>query len=168
MEGNAFKLYDAEYQLKRDPVATISLAHIQGVQPPDYDKVDVGANGFSIVLSQQAVDLSQKAELFEHDPLEFEQLDYHVYAFTDSPYLHDVWNANLEEALEQYRENMMKREEVAMSKKSRGRLWAMESVAAPSTIGKKGRGRVGETIFEEDEDQFEAGPLNLVDLRFVS
>ncbi|GJJ77785.1 hypothetical protein EMPS_10144 [Entomortierella parvispora] len=169
LEGSAIKLYDAEYQLKRDPVATISLGHIQGVQLPDYDKVDVGANGFSIVLSQQAVDLSQKAELFEHDPLEFEQLEYHVYAFADSPFLHEVWNANLEEALEQYRENMVKRAEVALAKKNRRRLWALESAAASSTAAKKGGNCVGETIFEEDEeDQSEAGPLDLVDLRFVS
>ena len=153
-------------------MGVISLSHIQGVQPPDYDKVDVGANGFSIVLSRESVDLSNKKDLFEHDPLEFEQLDYHVYAFTDSAFLHEVWNATLEEALEQYRENMIKRQEILMAKRNRRRLWVKESSStATFQNGKKGGregGHVSETIFEEEDEEDQEQNDTLVDLRFVS
>ncbi|KAG0056335.1 hypothetical protein BGZ83_005454 [Gryganskiella cystojenkinii] len=163
LEGSSFKLYDAEYQMKRDPVAVISLGHIRGIQPPDYDKVDVGANGFSIVLEKESVDLSSKKELFEHDPLEFEQLDYNVYAFTDSAYLHEIWNASLEEALEQYRENMQRREEVQIAKRGRRRLWLNASSGTNN-----GRRAPLEDIAEEEDGGVNGGRLGLVDLRFVS
>ncbi|KAF9120066.1 hypothetical protein BGW39_011692 [Mortierella sp. 14UC] len=51
LEGRALKLYDAEYQLKRDAITVIPLANTSRVQLPDYEKVDVGANGFSVLVN---------------------------------------------------------------------------------------------------------------------
>ncbi|KAK3808373.1 MAG: hypothetical protein J3Q66DRAFT_391922 [Benniella sp.] len=83
LEGRAIKLYDAEYQLKRDPIATISLAYVQKVLLPDYDKVDVSANGFSLIITSEGVDMSNASEF------DLSDMDYRVNAFTDSAYLHD-------------------------------------------------------------------------------
>ncbi len=73
------------------------------MQPPDYDKVDVGSNGFTLAVSHSGVDMMQAAEF------DLDDMDYHVYAFTDSAYLLEIWKTHLEEALDQYRENMNER-----------------------------------------------------------
>ncbi|KAF9114333.1 hypothetical protein BGX27_011153 [Mortierella sp. AM989] len=145
LEGSNLKLYDAEYQLKRDPIAVIPLAYILGVQPPDYDKVDVSSNGFSIVISPSGVNMSNASEV------DLTDMDFNLYAFTDSAYLHDCWTANLEEALEQYRENMAKRGEVLVAKRDRRRR---------SMVG-------GMTSLSFDKLNEIVEP-ELVDLRFVS
>ncbi|KAG0308302.1 hypothetical protein BGZ98_008378 [Dissophora globulifera] len=61
LEGRTLKLYDAEYQLKRDVVGVVPLAYVQGVEPPDYDKVDVVANAFSILVDPNGVDMAEEA-----------------------------------------------------------------------------------------------------------
>ncbi|CAO3569674.1 unnamed protein product [Mortierella alpina] len=152
LEGTSLKLYDAEYQLKREPIAIIPLAHLQGVQPPDYDKVDVGSNGFSLAVSHSGVDMMQASEF------DLEDMDYHVYAFADSAHLLENWKGHLDEALDQYRENMMRREEVQDAKRRRRR--------------RQGRGmnvdlgRMEHT--EEDIEEAEEEVVPLIDLRFVS
>ncbi|KAF9958628.1 hypothetical protein BGZ65_001303 [Modicella reniformis] len=95
----------------RDVMRVIPLAHILRVQPPDYEKVDVGANGFSMVANHNGVDM--KSGGGQVDPSE---LDYILYAFTDSTPLHDVWCAHLEEAIYQYWENMARRAEIHRAK----------------------------------------------------
>ncbi|KAF9912786.1 hypothetical protein EC991_008648 [Linnemannia zychae] len=112
LEGRALKLYDAEYQLKRDVITVIPLAHISRVQLPDYEKVDVGANGFSILVNPQGVDIKSQS-------IDRSELDYCIYAFTDSSHFHELWLAHLEETLEQYRENIKKRKEMALAKMNR-------------------------------------------------
>ncbi|KAF9112635.1 hypothetical protein BGX27_003023 [Mortierella sp. AM989] len=114
LEGRAIKLYDAEYQQKRSVLGVIPFAHISRVQPPDYEKVDVGSNGFSMVIDPHGVDV--KSQSNNVDPSE---LDYCVYAFTDSSHLHEVWNAHLDEALDQYQESMTRRHDLQKAKMAR-------------------------------------------------
>ncbi|KAF9105502.1 hypothetical protein BGX29_012078 [Mortierella sp. GBA35] len=114
LEGRALKLYDAEYQLKRDVIAVIPLTHISRVQLPDYEKVDVGSNGFSMVVHPQGVDL----KVMTSSVVDRSELDYCIYAFTDSSHFHEVWLAHLEEAIERYQENMRRRKELQPAKMS--------------------------------------------------
>ncbi|CAO3571802.1 unnamed protein product [Mortierella alpina] len=118
LEGCAIKLYDAEYQLTRDVIVAFPLAHIVRVQPPDYEKVDVGANGLSLVVHPQGVDVRSQCNN-SGSILDVSDLDYSIYAFTDSSHLHEVWNAHLEEALDQYQANMARRHEVQQAKLAR-------------------------------------------------
>ncbi|KAF9357722.1 hypothetical protein BGX26_003241 [Mortierella sp. AD094] len=145
LEGSNFKLYDAEYQMKRDPIAVIPLAYVLGVQPPDYDKVDGSSNGFSIVISPAGVNMSNASEF------DLTDMDFNLYAFTDSAYSRDCWTVNLEEALEQYRENMAKRGEILVAKRDRRRRSMIGGVTSPSYD------QLNEIIEPE-----------LIDLRFVS
>ncbi|KAF8929537.1 hypothetical protein BGZ58_008871 [Dissophora ornata] len=148
LKGNAFKLYDSEYQTKRDPIAIIPLAHVLGVQPPDYDKVDVSSNGFSLVISPAGVDMSNATEF------DLTDMDYNIYAFTDSAYLHECWTANLDEALEQYQENMVKRGEVMRAKTDRRRRSLVGSLHSNAAVDES-------QVLDERKNE-------LVDLRFVS
>ncbi|GJJ68971.1 hypothetical protein EMPS_01317 [Entomortierella parvispora] len=113
LEGRAIKLYDAEYQLQRDVISVLPLAHITGVQPPDYEKVDVGANGMSLVVDPHGMDPKTGAGV------RADELDYCMYAFSDSAQSYEVWNAHLEEALGQYQFNMARRMEVQKSRAAR-------------------------------------------------
>ncbi|KAG0361672.1 hypothetical protein BGZ54_009008 [Gamsiella multidivaricata] len=151
LEGRAVKLYDAEYQQKRDVIAVIPLVHILGVQPPDLDKVDVGANGFSMVVDPKGVDMNTLS--CRADPSE---LDYSLYAFTDSAHLYKIWNAHLEDALDQYQENMIYQERIVKAKLARRASQSLsrhsfESSAPPSPLEME-----GETL-----------GTDLVDLKFV-
>ncbi|KAG0210422.1 hypothetical protein BGX28_009331 [Mortierella sp. GBA30] len=148
LEGSALKLYDAEYQLKREPIAIIPLAHVLSIQPPDYDKVDVGANGFTLDISRSGVDMAHAAEF------DLTDMDYHVYAFTDSPYLLEIWKGHLEEALDQYRENLTRREEFQDAKRRRRR----QSASASTNMG----------AVDADDEEEQEERLEMVDLRFVS
>ncbi|KAF8941959.1 hypothetical protein BGZ47_007030 [Haplosporangium gracile] len=94
LQGNAFKLYDVEYQTKRDPATTISLAHVLAVQPPDYDKVDVGSNGFALVISPTGIDMTNASEFDLAS-----NMDNNIYAFTDSAHLHKSWNVQLKSCI---------------------------------------------------------------------
>ncbi|KAG0352645.1 hypothetical protein BGZ54_002650 [Gamsiella multidivaricata] len=146
LDGCAIKLYDAEYQLKRNSIAAIPLAYILGVQPPDYDKINVGSNGFSIEISPTGIDVSNASGF---DPADMDNI---LYAFTDSAYQHDGWTARIEEALDQYRENMVKRGEVKQARKSR-----------------KGRSMGPGAALEREEEGWEPEERQeLIDLRFVS
>ncbi|KAG9068802.1 hypothetical protein KI688_011088 [Linnemannia hyalina] len=159
LEGRALKLYDAEYQLKRDVIAVISLAHVSRVQLPDYEKVDVGANGFSMAINPFGVDFKSTSSSI--DPSE---LDYCVYAFTDSSHFHEVWLAHLEETIEQYQENMNKRNEMAVARMNRRALQSLSrhsfetsGSSAPATpSGDALEGEGGEAAREE-----------LIDIKFV-
>ncbi|KAK3804601.1 MAG: hypothetical protein J3Q66DRAFT_446266 [Benniella sp.] len=101
LEGCSVKLYDAEYQQRRNVIGVIPLARILRVQPPDYEKVDVGANGFSMVAGPDGVDMGSGGRQVDRS-----ELDYCLYAFTDSTHLHEVWSAHLEEAMDQFQDNM--------------------------------------------------------------
>ncbi|KAG0229850.1 hypothetical protein BGW42_001315 [Actinomortierella wolfii] len=153
LDGLTLKLYDSEYQQKRDALASIALAHIQAVQPPDYDKVDVSANGFSMAVRPDGVDTSQSTHYVD---LELDDLDYNIYAFADSSYLHDVWKANIEEALDQYRQNIERRLAVHHAKLSRR---ASQSLSRHST-----ESSIPPTPLEEEEV---IGRTDLIDLKFV-
>lgn len=83
--------------------------------------------------------------------VDLSDMDYNVYAFTDSAYLHDCWNSHLEVALEQYRENMAKRREILIAKRDRRRRCMVGGVTSPS--------------FEQLDEIVEP---ELADLRFVS
>ncbi|KAG0239541.1 hypothetical protein BGX31_002726 [Mortierella sp. GBA43] len=135
LEGRSIKLYDAEYQQRRDAVGVIPLAYILRVQPPDYDKVDVGANGFSMVADPSGINMEGGGSQ-EVDPSE---LDYCLYTFTDSTYLQEVWSAHLEEAIDQYQENMTRRAEIQKVKMAR-RLsrHSFESSVPPSPVTEGG------------------------------
>ncbi|KAF9586677.1 hypothetical protein BGW38_010171 [Lunasporangiospora selenospora] len=106
LEGRAVKLFDAEYQQRRDVIAVVPLTHILRVQPPDYEKVDVGANALSLVVNKSGVNMGHPLAA----KVDTTELDFSLYAFTDSAHLHEVWTAHLEEALDQYKENMMRRQ----------------------------------------------------------
>lgn len=112
--------------------------------------MDISANGFSLVISPDGVDMSNASEF------DISDMDYNVYAFTDSAYQHDGWTMHLEEALDQYRENMAKRGVVKHAKQDRLRR---VRVASPIPTGSV-------TLSCADEDESE-GP-GLIDLRFVS
>ncbi|KAF8929812.1 hypothetical protein BGZ47_000871 [Haplosporangium gracile] len=157
LEGRALKLYDAEYQLKRDVIAVIPLAHVSQVQLPDYERVDVGTHGFSMTINPLGVNLKSISSSI--DPSE---LDYCMYAFTDSSHFHEVWLARLKETLEQYRKNMAKRKEMAETRMNRRALQSLSrhsfetSVSsAPATPsrdaleGESGEGASGEGARKE-------------------
>ncbi|KAG0071522.1 hypothetical protein BGZ89_010354 [Linnemannia elongata] len=143
LQGNAVKLYDVEYQTKRDPITTISLAHVLSVQPPDYDKVDVGSNGFALVISPRGIDMTNATE----EDLA-SNMDNNIYAFTDSAHLHESWNLQLERAMVRYREGMARREEILEAKRNRSQR----------------RGGGGVEVLEEEE----VARADLIDMRFVS
>ncbi|KAF9434902.1 hypothetical protein BGZ76_007227 [Entomortierella beljakovae] len=145
LEGSNLKLYDAENQTKRDPIAVIPLAYILDVQRPDYDKVDVSSNGLSLDISPSGINMSNSAEF------DLVDMDYKIHAFTDSTYLHECWTTNLEVALDQYRENMTKRNEVLVAKKDRRRRSMIDGVTSPSYE------RLNEVVIPE-----------LIPLRFIS
>ncbi|KAF9418000.1 hypothetical protein BGZ94_009810 [Podila epigama] len=161
LEGAALKLYDPDYQQKREPLASISLAHILSVQPHDYDKVDVGSNGFCLAVDPNGVDMKNSADF------DMTGMDYKIYAFTDSSYLKEVWNANLEESIDHYRENIGRRFQVREAKRNR-RInnsgirrsvlhQSFESTVVPQTAQPM--------LLEEDDDQ---DIVELIDLKFVS
>ncbi|KAF9374775.1 hypothetical protein CPB97_011891, partial [Podila verticillata] len=104
LEGRAIKLYDAEYQMKRDVVAVIPLAHLSGVHPPDLEKVDVGANGFSLAVAAQGVDITSNGEYSD-----IANMDYCLYSFADSLQMRDVWTTHLREALNSFQVYMAQR-----------------------------------------------------------
>ncbi|KAF9438812.1 hypothetical protein BGZ76_004411 [Entomortierella beljakovae] len=150
LEGRAMKLYDAEYQQKRSVLGVIPLAYILHVQPPDYEKVDVGSNGFSMLIDPHGVDMDSRNSSHD-DPSE---LDYCVYAFTDSSHLYEVWNAHLDEALEQYQVNIARRNDLQKAKIARRATRSLsrhsfESSLPPSPL-------------EEESDKSE-----LVDLKYI-
>ncbi|KAF9974544.1 hypothetical protein BGZ73_002027 [Actinomortierella ambigua] len=151
LDGLSLKLYDSEYQQKRDALASIPLSQIQAVQPPDYDKVDVSANGFSMKVFPHGVDRTQCAQYVD---LDMEDVDYNMYAFADSAYLHDVWKANIEEALDQYRQNMERRLAVHHAKLSRR---ASHSISRHSSESSVPPASLEEVV----------GRMEMVDLKFV-
>ncbi|KAF9917613.1 hypothetical protein BX616_000448 [Lobosporangium transversale] len=110
---------------KRDPIAVIRLAHILDVQPPDYDKVDVSSNCFSLIIASDGVNMSNASEF------DLTDMDYKLYAFTDSAFLYDEWIVRFEGALDQYRENIQRRNEVMSAKRDRRRR-SMIGVTYPS------------------------------------
>ncbi|KAF9391432.1 hypothetical protein CPC16_004336 [Podila verticillata] len=150
LEGASLKLYDPDYQQKREPLAAIPLAHIMSIQQHDYDKVDVGSNGFCLAVDRQGVDIANNADF------DMTGMDYKIYAFTDSAYLKEVWNANLEEAMDMYRENMDRRYQVQQAKMSR-RVLSSSSAANVDGGG-------GQSMPEDDDEDM----VDLIDLKFVS
>ncbi|KAG9066114.1 hypothetical protein KI688_001333 [Linnemannia hyalina] len=150
LQGNAVKLYDVEYQTKRDPITTISLAHILSVQPPDYDKVDVGSNGFVLVISPTGIDMSSATE----EDLT-SNMDNNIYAFTDSAHLHESWNLQLERAMVGYREGIARRDEILEAKRNRRQR-------------RSGAGGGGGSGGVEAVEEEEVARVDLIDLRFVS
>ncbi|KAF9935022.1 hypothetical protein FBU30_008515 [Linnemannia zychae] len=155
LQGNAIKLYDVEYQTKRDPITKISLGHILAVQPPDYDKVDVGSNGFALVISPSGIDMTNASEFDLAS-----NMDNNIYAFTDSASLYEDWNTQLERAIGQYREKMARREEIQEAKRNRNQR--RNSTSSTSGDGDSGDG--GQMRLEDEND----GRLELIDMRFVS
>ncbi|KAG9323490.1 hypothetical protein KVV02_007815 [Mortierella alpina] len=133
LEGCAIKLYDAEYQLTRDVIAAFPLAHIVRVQPPDYEKVDVGANGLSLVVQPQGVDVRSQCNN-SGNIVDVSELDFSIYAFTDSTHLHEVWNAHLEEALDQHHANMARRHEVQQAKLARRASQSLSNHSFESSV----------------------------------
>ncbi|KAF9383372.1 hypothetical protein CPB97_006507 [Podila verticillata] len=150
LEGASLKLYDPDYQQKHDPLAAIPLAHIISIQQHDYDKVDVGSNGFCLAVDRQGVDMANSVDF------DMMGVDYKIYAFTDSAYLKEVWNANLEEAMDTYRENMDRRYQVRQAKRSR------RVPSSPSATNVDGGG--GQSVPEDDDEDV----VDLIDLKFVS
>ncbi|KAI1316009.1 hypothetical protein EDD11_010534 [Mortierella claussenii] len=148
LEGCALKLYDTEYQQKRDVLSVIPLTHIARIQPPDCDKVDVGANGISFIVDPEGVDMKTLHSSYSHvDPSE---LDYSLYAFTDSTHLHEKWNAHLEKALVQYQENLARRQSLKGLSRS-----PYESSMPPSPLNVEVNGEA------------EAAEVELIDLKYV-
>ncbi|KAF9155562.1 hypothetical protein BG015_009435 [Linnemannia schmuckeri] len=146
LQGNAVKLYDVEYQTKRDPITTISLAHVLAVQPPDYDKVDVDSNGFALVISPIGINMTNASEFDLAS-----NMDNIIYAFTDSAHLHESWNVQLKRAMELYQEGTARREEIQEAKRNRSqRRGSAGSVEAVEDGGEEGR------------------RAELIDMRFVS
>ncbi|KAG0361012.1 hypothetical protein BG005_009353 [Podila minutissima] len=130
LEGRAIKLYDAEYQQKRDVLAIIPLAHLSGMHPPDPEKVDVGANGFSLAISPQGVDKSTSGE---HSDV-FANMDYCLYGFTDSLQMHDEWTAHLQESLEAFRAHMAQRLKARQRRLSRRALQSLSRHSFESSV----------------------------------
>ncbi|KAG0030929.1 hypothetical protein BGZ82_007195 [Podila clonocystis] len=154
LEGRAIKLYDADYQQKRDVVAIIPLAHLLGVHPPDLEKVDVGANGFSLAISPQGVDMSTSGEYSDV----FANMDHCLYSYTDSPQMRDEWTAHLQQSMEAFRAQMVRRLKAQQRKLSRRAAQSLsrhsfESSVPPSPFDGGGEG----------EDPF----ADLVELKFV-
>ncbi|KAG0201771.1 hypothetical protein BGX28_005516 [Mortierella sp. GBA30] len=140
LEGCAIKLYDAEYQL-----------------PPDYEKMDVGANGLSMVVDPRGVDIRSLCNNSE-SIVDVSGLDYSMYAFTDSSRLHEVWNAHLEEALEQYQTNMARRREMQQARLARHASQSLyfsrhsyESNVPPTPL----------------EDESQGSKIELIDMKYV-
>ena len=98
---------------QRDVMGVLPLAHITGVQPPDCEKVDVGANGLSLLVDPHGVGPKTGAGVCR------DELDFCMYAFSDSAQSCEVWSAHLEEALDQYKFNMARRMEVLKSRAAR-------------------------------------------------
>ncbi|KAF9315631.1 hypothetical protein BG003_002851 [Podila horticola] len=146
LEGRTIKLYDAEYQQKRDVLAIIPLAPLLGVHPPDLEKVDVGANGFSLAISPKGVDMSTRGEYSDV----FANMDYCLYSFADSLQMRDEWTAHLQESLEAFTTHMAQRLKAQQRRLSRG---AVQSNVPPSPFDGDGEG----------EDPF----ADLVELKFV-
>lgn len=120
------------------------------IQQHDYDKVDVGSNGFCLAVDRQGVDMANSTDF------DMTGVDYKIYAFTDSAYLKEVWNANLEEAMDTYRENMDRRYQVRQAKRSRR---VPSSPLAANVDGNE------EQSVPEDNDE---DMVDLIDLKFVS
>ncbi|KAF9416606.1 hypothetical protein BGZ94_010173 [Podila epigama] len=115
LEGRAIKLYDAEYQQKRDVLATIPLAYILNIQPPDLEKVDVGANGFALEINPQGIEMpSGGGEMADYG-----HMDYCLYGFTDSLHFHHVWTAHIEAALDGFKAHLAKRQKLHQARLSR-------------------------------------------------
>lgn len=131
---------------RRDPITIISLAHVLSVQPPDYDKVDVGSNGFALVISPSGIDMTNASEFDLAS-----NMDNNIYAFTDSAHLHEIWNCQLERAMELHREGMARREEIQEAKRNRSQR----------------RGGSGGGV-EMEEGEGDVGRIDLIDMRFVS
>ncbi|KAG0085869.1 hypothetical protein BGZ92_008642, partial [Podila epicladia] len=141
LEGRAIKLYDAEYQQKRDVLAVIPLAHLSGMHPPDLEKVDVGANGFSLAISPQGVD---KSTSDEHSDV-FANMDYCLYGFTDALHMRDEWTSHLQVSLEAYRAQMAQRLKAQQRRLSRRAVQnlsrhSFESSVPPSPLDGCGEG----------------------------
>jgi hypothetical protein len=134
----------------------IPLAHVSRVQLPDYEKVDVGANGFSMVVSPQGVDLKS----LTIDPSE---LDYCIYAFTDSSHFHEVWLAHLEETIEQYQENMVKRREMAVTRMNRRALQSLSRHSFETTGSSVPATPLGDLLEEGGDVREEES----IDVKFV-
>lgn len=85
-------------------MAVIPLAHLSGVHPPDLEKVDVGANGFSLAVAAQGVDITSNGEYSD-----IANMDYCLYSFADSLQMRDVWTTHLREALNSFQVYMAQR-----------------------------------------------------------
>ncbi|KAF9583696.1 hypothetical protein BGW38_008833 [Lunasporangiospora selenospora] len=199
LRGNSIKVYDAEYQLRRDAVAIIPLASVVNVHPPDYDKVDIGANVLAIAVDSTFVNMDPRQGLAKGQPVPSEEdvdlsdMDFKIYAFADSAYLHGVWKASLEEGLEQYRENMGLRREVLAARQYRLQKMKQGLQLQQQLKQQQLRSRSRSCLYDTgclDEDGEErqgqrrkvknaatrveggngedAEPLDLIDLKFVS
>jgi hypothetical protein len=117
--------------------------------------VDVSANGFSLNINPEGVNMSNASEF------DLSDMDYNMYAFTDSTQQHDDWTRHLEEALDQYRENMAKRNVVMKAKRDRLRRGLVREGGGG---GGGGGGSVptGSGPLDENEEP------ELIDLKFVS
>ena len=128
-------------------MGVIPLAHIMRIEPPDYDKVDVGANGLSMIVDPNGVDLRGSG----NNQVDASELDYSVYAFTDSSHLHEVWSAHLEEALDQYHEKMKRRGQMQKANMVRRASQSLsrhsfESSVPPSLLDREDEGLRREMI----------------------
>ncbi|KAF9126581.1 hypothetical protein BGW39_006502 [Mortierella sp. 14UC] len=129
LQGNAVKLYNVEYQT-----------------------VDVGSNGFALVISPAGIDMTNASESDLAS-----NMDNNIYAFTDSAHLHESRNLQLERAMEIYRENMARRKEILEAKRNRSQR-----------RGNGGHGGVEGVEGVEEEGEEEVERLELIDMRFVS
>lgn len=116
------------------------------MHPPDLEKVDVGANGFSLAISPKGVDMSTRGEYSDV----FANMDYCLYSFADSLQMRDEWTAHLQESLEAFTTHMAQRLKAQQRRLSRG---AVQSNVPPSPFDGDGEG----------EDPF----ADLVELKFV-
>ncbi|KAI9232380.1 MAG: hypothetical protein BYD32DRAFT_475543 [Podila humilis] len=129
LEGRAIKLYDAEYRMKRGVVAVIPLAHLTGVHPPDLEKVNVGANGFSLAIAAQGVDMTSNGEFSD-----IANMDYCLYSFTDSLQMRDVWTTHLQEALNSFQVYMTQRRKVQQRNLSRRAVQSLSRHSFESSV----------------------------------
>ncbi|KAF9329511.1 hypothetical protein BG006_007401 [Podila minutissima] len=143
LEGASLKLYDPDYQ-----------------QQHDYDKVDVGSNGFCLAVDRQGVDMTHSKDF------DMMGMDYNIYAFTDSAYLKEVWSANLEEAMDMYRENMDRRYQVRQAKRNRRVPSSLPSSSSSSSSSSASNvdGGGGQSSPEDDDEDV----VDLINLKFVS
>lgn len=100
------------------------------MHPPDPEKVDVGANGFSLAISPQGVDKSTSGE---HSDV-FANMDYCLYGFTDSLQMHDEWTAHLQESLEAFRAHMAQRLKARQRRLSRRALQSLSRHSFESSV----------------------------------